>query len=486
MALRPGGARGQYPCQPIDSQGLSEDQSTATATSTLLANCNRMATPPRGTPRELSPILEQKATSPRDTSWELPPLLPQTRSLSWADLTEQEYGVTRLYGEETTYLKLLAASRQRKKISSSLGPRPSSAALCSLCEYPPNNAIAECGCGNFYCHEHGGTCACGFTGCGLCLAHHPCPFDVAQKSPTLLEALDLARATSTELPEQVVVTVSQAAPVEKNTVKLTTKTEYSFQTDYSERRLAKWLESELRKLPLKVIEVSGRGRTRTGPTPQWLPKRIRHRPCASKRTDKCQASCSTDQTTAPSCPVKRKVLLREKPKTLDARTFQKLQDERHALRVAFDDFVTTLQQNVKKPRPRRQGFVVRCSTEASTSGTGDARKELTENWEQKQRATDRRFCKRMKTRGLAVGSTRPVSKDDPREQQQLERLNLGVAAASEVLAVRARRGVRHAGVAVSRAFHPLARDRDAQILERAHRLGQQGVALIQVAASDDD
>ena len=209
-----------------------EDQSTATATSTLLANCNRMATPPRGTPRELSPILEQKATpprgtprelspileqkatSPRGTPRELPPILPQKCSLSWADLTEQEYGVTRLYGEETTYLKLLAASRQRKKISSSLGPRPSSAALCSLCEYPPSTAIAECGCGNFYCHEHGGTCACGFTGCGLCLAHHPCPFDVAQKSPTLLEALDLARATSTELPEQV-LTFSKAAPVEK-------------------------------------------------------------------------------------------------------------------------------------------------------------------------------------------------------------------------------------------------------------------------------
>ena len=77
VAMRPGGARGQYPCQPNDSQGVSEDQSTATATSTLLANCNRMATPPRGTPRELSPILEQKATPPRGTPRELSPILEQ-------------------------------------------------------------------------------------------------------------------------------------------------------------------------------------------------------------------------------------------------------------------------------------------------------------------------------------------------------------------------------------------------------------------------
>ena len=70
--------------------------------------------------------------------------------------------------------------------------------------------------------------------------------------------------------------------------------------------------------------------------------------------------------------------------------------------------------------------------------------------------------------GVAPDS--PRSLDDP--------LNLGVDAASEVLAVRARRGVCHADVAVPRGFHPLARDGDAQILQRAYCLGQQSVALI--------
>ena len=40
---------------------------------------------------------------------------------------------------------------------------------------------------------------------------------------------------------------------------------------------------ELRNLPLRVIELPGRGRFRTGPREQWDKKKVRHHPCAPKQ-----------------------------------------------------------------------------------------------------------------------------------------------------------------------------------------------------------
>ena len=72
------------------------------------------------------------------------------RKLSWIDLTEEDYDVKWLYGEETDYIALLMLGSGKKEhidSTSIVGPRPAPAAACSLCEHPPNNAIAVCGCG---------------------------------------------------------------------------------------------------------------------------------------------------------------------------------------------------------------------------------------------------------------------------------------------------------------------------------------------------
>ena len=79
-----------------------------------------------------------------------------------------------------------------------LGPRPDRAANCTICDFPPRPAVAHCNCNEFYCEEHGGTCArCNnFTACGFCLGAHTCGEAwLLFPPPSLLEALDLARAT---------------------------------------------------------------------------------------------------------------------------------------------------------------------------------------------------------------------------------------------------------------------------------------------------
>ena len=162
-------------------------------------------------------------SAPSYTCPQLSTSTPTSRKLSWADLTEHDYDVKWLYGEETAYLTLLAPPAPTpNETTSTLGPRPGLAAPCSLCDHPPNNALAQCACGHFYCGQHGGTCACNFTGCGLCLAHHPCPLDAAVSSPTLLEALDLARATVAEPPEQA-SSISEVATLTTSTAQVIRK-----------------------------------------------------------------------------------------------------------------------------------------------------------------------------------------------------------------------------------------------------------------------
>ena len=176
------------------------------------------------------------------------------------------------------------------------------------------------------------------------MAHHPCPLDAALSSPTLVEALDLARATVDELPEQA-SSISEVATLTTSTATVITK-----------MSVAKKVESELRKLPLRVIELTGRGRNRTGPRPQWPPKRVRHHPCAPQQRRKPQASPLVNETSVSAVRAQRKVVPPQSLPTLDANTLQQLQDERHAMRTAFDDFATTLQQPAKtrvRCRPRR-------------------------------------------------------------------------------------------------------------------------------------
>ena len=96
-------------------------------------------------------------------------------------------------------------------------------------------------------------------------------------APTLLEALDLVRANNRDSPEQI------CCP---NEVKFTNvKKNQENETVDSTTLLSHWLEVEVRKLPLNVIVLHGRGRNRTGPLAQWPPKRVRHCPCPTKKTE---------------------------------------------------------------------------------------------------------------------------------------------------------------------------------------------------------
>ena len=149
--------------------------------------------------------------------------VPQTKKPRWVDLTEENVDVQWLYGPNTRYSELLEQAPLSQPtadvpilavltselvttgalpaILPSCGPTPTRASECSLCaDSPAQTAVGQCACTNLYCDEHGGTCACGFSGCGLCLAHHPCPLDTWLPSPTLVEALDpaLARYDSTD------------------------------------------------------------------------------------------------------------------------------------------------------------------------------------------------------------------------------------------------------------------------------------------------
>ena len=163
--------------------------------------------------------------------------------------------------------------------------------------------------------------------------------------------------------------------------------------------VAKKVESELRKLPLRVIELTGRGRNRTGPRPQWPPKRVRHHPWTPQQRRKPQASPPVNETSVSAVRAQRKVVPPQSLPTLDANTLQQLQDERHAMRTAFDDFATTLQQPAKtrvRCRPRR--YVV------SPAGTTSDPQEETASVLTRT-AADRRFCQRSACRGKARGST---------------------------------------------------------------------------------
>ena len=123
----------------------------------------------------------------------------------------------------------------------------------------------------------------------------------------------------------------------------------------------------------------------------------------------------------------RKVVPAQSLPTLDANTLQQLQDERHAMREAFDDFTSTLQQPAKtrvRCRPRR--YVV------SPAGTTFDPHEETPPGPTRT-AADRRFCQRSACRGKARGSTRPHSTFSNRDLRSLEAMNLG--APSEPLSV---------------------------------------------------
>ena len=97
------------------------------------------------------------------------------------------------------------------------------------------------------------------------------------------------------------------------------------------------LAETLKRLPLRVEMLPGRGRNRTGPTEQWEPKKKRHDPCARKTkctarsNDQCEDATNTDAATT------RTEKMRRMPRAfakglLTEEELQQLHEERRARR----------------------------------------------------------------------------------------------------------------------------------------------------------
>ena len=180
-------------------------------------------------------------------------------------------------------------------------------------------------------------------------------------------------------------------------------------------------------MPLKVIELPGRGRNRTGPTLHWPPKRLRHHPCAPRLRQTRKVSPPFDEATVPAVDATRKVARHKPSLAPNADMLQKLKYERHALRAAFDDYATTLQPPVKKHVHVRSR---RCVLPGSST-TPNLHEHATHGT--KRTTADRRFCQRSAHRGKARGSIRPDHTFSFRDLRRLEAMNLG--APSEILTV---------------------------------------------------
>ena len=188
-------------------------------------------------------------------------------------------------------------------------------------------------------------------------------------APTLLEALDLARATIRDTPEQISF---------RDEVKFTNvKKNQENETVDSTTLLSHWLEVEVRKLPLNVIVLRGRGRNRTGPLPQYPPKRVRHSSCTTKK----RSSQSMDPGQTESLMYVRRIVPK-KPRrilfTLDAKTLETIQDERETRRAAFEEFATTLNPPIEKERKcsqrcvSKRGCALSAKTDTHTEATDSA------------------------------------------------------------------------------------------------------------------
>ena len=299
----------------------------------------------------------------------------------------------------------------------SCGPTPTRASECSLCaDSPPQTAVGQCACTNLYCDEHGGTCACGFTGCGLCLAHHPCPLDTWLPSPTLVEALDpaLARHNSPEATTMSVqgqhLSSEQEQDKEKGTKSSTTADGAKEQEeDVPTENKAPWqqLAETLKRLPVRVEMLPGRGRNRTGPTEQWEPKKKRHDPCARKTkctarsNDRCEDATNTDAATTRT-EKKRKMPRAFAKGLLTEEELQQLHEERRARREAFDAFATSLQHSRRK-RVRFAAKTNAASTLTTMSKDQDAPPPAPAAATNKQRSVQ-------KLTGVSVSGTHVVVK----------------------------------------------------------------------------
>ena len=250
-----------------------------------------------------------------------------------------------------------------------------------------------------------------------------------------MEALDLARGRTIVKKKRNTSTPGDCKTATLPSAAADTATAVKNNEDTRMDLLSYQVTQELRNLPLRVIELPGRGRLRTGPREQWDKKKVRHHPCAPKqknsrtsrsahyavrealgettkaktRKDKCQRRCTK------LCDLSRV-------------TFLRLQEEREASRAAFNEFVTTLHSSAGKRQPQRRSKVVQAAT-TTTAGVTDS----STNSEQKQRRVERRFCVRNARRGKAFGSTRPCRVVDVSKLEHLERMNLG--APSEALSL---------------------------------------------------
>ena len=148
--------------------------------------------------------------------------------------------------------------------------------------------------------------------------------------PTLLEALNLALTNTRDSSDQVPFPNEVDLPIKKRQQR----------DDFD----------SLHELPLKVIILPGRGRNRTGPLKHWPPKRVRHCSCVPKRRN----NVSVDPCQYESIMCRRRIWpqkTRRNLPTLDAMSLQTIRDEREARRATFDEFATSL--NLYKENERK-------------------------------------------------------------------------------------------------------------------------------------
>ena len=200
------------------------------------------------------------------------------------------------------------------------------------------------------------------------------------------------------------------------------------------------LAETLKRLPLRVEMLPGRGRNRTGPTEQWEPKKKRHDPCARKTKLTEKASERREDPTDTDAAKQRTEKKRKMPRAfakglLTEEVLQQLHEERQARRDAFDAFTTTLQHSRRK-RVRFAAKTNAASTPTTLSKDQDApppAPAAATNKNTKRTKADRRFCIRNARRGKAATSTRPCCTYDWRDADQLERMNLGAPSEAYVI-----------------------------------------------------
>ena len=189
----------------------------------------------------------------------------------------------------------------------------------------------------------------------------------------------------------------------------------------------------LRGLPLKIIELPGRGRKKTGPRESWSCKKLRHSPCRPKKKTAVPLKPHEEKPAQSLVPTKERKVKKcqktfsETPVSCSKERFSKVQEERATLRAEFEAFADSLACQTKEHvRPTSLATALAVSTSAHLDPTSRVTTGTTQAVHtRKATATDKRFCRRHARRGLAAGSTRPVCIQSRSEMNTLEAMNLG-------------------------------------------------------------